>query len=126
MVVDTSILLAIFFNEKSGPWAADQLQQNRRDLQMSTVNYAEALILIQDRQPHLFAEIREAIESSSIRLVAPTPELAETAAAARWRYPLNLGDCFAFALAKHEDSPLLTLDADFRRVDVAVVRPKSG
>ena len=82
MVVDTSILLAIFFNEKSGPWAADQLQQNRRDLQMSTVNYAEALILIQDRQPHLFAEIREAIEASSIRLVAPTSDHAETAAAA--------------------------------------------
>ena len=125
MVVDTSILLAIFFNEKSGPWAADQLQQNRRDLQMSTVNYTEALILLQDRQPHLFAEIREAIESSSIRLVAPTPELAETAAAARLRYPLNLGDCFAYALAKHEDCPLLTLDADFRNTDVAVVRPKS-
>ena len=126
MVVDTSILLAIFFNEKSGPWAADQLQQNRRDLQMSTVNYAEALILIQDRQPHLFAEIREAIESSSIRLVAPTAGQAETAASARLRYPLNLGDCFAYALAKHESCPLLTLDADFRKTDVAVVRPKSG
>lgn len=126
MVVDTSILLAIFFNEKAGPWAADQLQQNRRDLQMSTVNYAEALILIQDRQPHLLAEIREAIESSSIRLVAPTPEHAETAAAARLRYPLNLGDCFAYALAKHEDCPLLTLDADFRKTDVAVARPKPG
>jgi ribonuclease VapC len=125
LVVDTSILLAIFFNEKSGPWAADQLQQNRRDLQMSSVNYAEAHIQIQDRQPHLFAAIREAIESSSIRLVAPTPEQAETAAAARLRFPLNLGDCFAYALAKHEGCPLLTLDADFRKVDVAVVRPKS-
>lgn len=125
MVVDTSILLAIFFNEKNGPWAADQLQQNQRDLQMSTVNYAEALILIQDRQPHLSSAIREAIESSSIRLVAPSPEHAETAAAARLRYPLNLGDCFAYALAKHEDCPLLTLDADFRKADIAVVRPKS-
>ena len=125
MVVDTSILLAIFFNEKFGPWATDQLQQNRRDLRMSTVNYAEALILIQDRQPQLFASIREAIEASSVRLVAPTAGQAETAASARLRYPLNLGDCFAYALAKHEDCPLLTLDRDFRRTDLTVVLPKS-
>ena len=125
MVVDTSILLAIFFNEKFGPWATDQLQLSRRDLRMSTVNYAEVLILIQDRQPQLFPVIREAIEASSIRLVAPTPDQAETAASARLRYPLNLGDCFAYALAKQEDCPLLTLDRDFRRTDLTVVLPKS-
>ena len=92
-------------------------------LLMSTVNYAEALILIQDRQPHLFAELRDALQSSSIRLVAPTPEHAETAAAARLRYPLNLGDCFAYALARHEDVPLLTLDRDFRRTGLKLVLP---
>jgi ribonuclease VapC len=124
VVVDTSILLAIFFNEKHGPWATDQLQQNRFDLQMSTVNYAEVLILIEDRQPHLFTAIREAIEASSIRLVAPTAGQAEMAAAARHRYPLNLGDCFAYALAKQENSPLLTLDRDFRKTDIGVVLPK--
>ena len=126
MVVDTSILLAVFFNEEFGPWATDQLQQNRQRLRMSTVNYAEALILIQDRQPHLFHEIRAAIQGSSIRLVAPTPEQAEIAAAARLRYPLNLGDCFAYALAKHEECPVLTLDRDFRQTDVRVVLPKTG
>ena len=125
MVVDTSILLAIFFNEKFGPWAADQLRQNRNDLWMSTVNYAEALILIQDRQPQLFSGLREAIEVSSIRLAPPTAGHAETAASARLRYPLNLGDCFAYALAKHEDCALLTLDRDFRRTDLMVVLPKS-
>jgi uncharacterized protein with PIN domain len=42
------------------------------------------------------------------------------------RYPLNRDDCFACALAKLEDCPLLTLDADFRKTDVAVVRQKAG
>ena len=125
MVVDTSILLAIFFNEKAGPWAADQLQQNRRDLQMSTVNYAEVLILVHDRQPNAYKEIREAIETSSIRLVPPTERHAEVAAVARVRYPLNLGDCFAYALAKDEDRRLLTLDRDFRRTDLRVVLPRT-
>ena len=126
MVVDTSILLAVFFNEEFGPWAMDQLQQHRQRLRMSTVNYAEALILILDRQPQLFHEIRAAIQASSIRLVAPTPEQAEIAAAARLRYPLNLGDCFAYALAKHEECPVLTLDRDFRQTDVRVILPKTG
>ena len=114
MVVDTSILLSVFFNESSGPWALDQLQKNRQRLRMSTVNYAEALILIQDRQPHLFRQIRDRIEESSIRMVPPTVEHAEIAASARLRYPLNLGDCFAYALAKQEGCPVLTLDRDFR------------
>ncbi len=125
MVVDTSILLAVFFNEESGPWATDRLQENRPRLRMSTVNYAEALILIQDRQPHLVSEIREAIAASSIRLVAPTAEQAEVAAAARLRYPLNLGDCFAYALARQEDCPLLTLDRDFLKTDLRVVIPRA-
>ena len=92
---------------------------------MSTVNYAEALILIEDRQPQLFDEIRNSIRSSSIRLVPPTPAKAEIAAAARLRYPLNLGDCFAYALAKQEECPLLTLDRDFRNTDVPVILPKT-
>jgi ribonuclease VapC len=126
VVVDTSILLAVIFNEKFGAWALDRLQERAASLRMSTVNYAEALILIQDRQPHLFDQIRDTIRASSIRLVAPTPEQAELAASARLRYPLNLGDCFAYALAKAEECPLLTLDRDFRKTDVPVVLPKTG
>lgn len=90
---------------------------------MSTVNYAEVLILAQDRQPKAAAEIRDAIENSSIQLVPPTAHQAEIAATARLRYPLNLGDCFAYALAKEQGSSVLTLDRDFRRTDVPVVLP---
>ena len=125
MVIDTSILLAIFFNEKAGAWALDRLQESADSLRMSTVNYAEALTLIEDRQPQLFDEIRNSIRSSSIRLVAPTPAQAEIAAAARLRYPPNLGDCFAYALARQEDCPLLTLDRDFRNTDIPVILPKT-
>ena len=45
------------------------------------------------------------------------------AAAARLRYPFNLGDCFAYALAKEQNEPLLTLDRDFRRADIPVILP---
>ncbi|MBI1788733.1 MAG: type II toxin-antitoxin system VapC family toxin [Acidobacteria bacterium] len=117
--------MAILFNEESAPWVVDQLQGNVT-LRMSTVNYAEALILVEDRSPHRLQEVRKAIEESSIRLVPPTAEHAEVAAAARLRYPINLGDCFAYALAKEEDCPLLTLDRAFRRTDLTVILPRRG
>jgi ribonuclease VapC len=125
VVVDTSALLAVFFNEKSGPWVLDHLQANSSDLAMSTVNYAEVLILVQDRQPEAYKEIRDAIDASSIRLIPPTERHAEIAASARLRYPLNLGDCFAYALAKDEDCALLTLDRDFRRSNLRVILPSA-
>jgi ribonuclease VapC len=121
MVVDTSILLAIFFNEKAGAWAAEQMETHRAALRMSTVNLTETLIRLEDRQPQLFEELREKIFQSSIRFVTPSINQAELAAKARLQYPLNLGDCFAYALAKDEDCAILTLDADFQDTDLVVV-----
>lgn len=124
MVVDTSALLAVVFHESLGLWVVEQLQANRDYLLMSSVNYAEVLILLQSKQPAHAAMIREEIEQTSIRVVPSTPQHAEIAAAARLKYPLNMGDCFAYALAKEEDCPLLTLDRDFRNTDISVVLPK--
>lgn len=124
MVVDTPILLAVFFNEEHGAWAVRQLEKNKLSLRMSTVNLAETLILIKDRQPQLFEEIKDKIYASSIRFVPPPQTQAEIAAIARLKYPLNLGDCFAYALAKEENCPVLTLDKDFQKVDIPVILPK--
>jgi ribonuclease VapC len=124
VVVDTSALLAVIFRETVGPWVVEQLQANRDHLLMSSVNYAEVLILIQSKQPTDAALVRQAIERTSIRMVPSTPQHAEIVAAARLRYPLNLGNCFAYALAKDEDCRLLTLDRDFRNTDISVVLPK--
>lgn len=123
MVVDTSAVLAILFGEAHGPWAAERLQENVGSLCMSTVNLAETLILLRDRQPARYADLETAILESGIRFVAPDPEQARQAAEARIRFPLNLGDCFAYALARSEGCPLLTLDRDFRHVDIPVVLP---
>ena len=81
------------------------------------------MIRLRDRQPQLADEIEEEVLTSGIRFVPPNVEQARLAARARLRYPLNLGDCFAYALAKDEGCPILTADRDFRRVDVPVVLP---
>jgi ribonuclease VapC len=123
MVVDTSVVLAVFFAEVEGAWAAGQLAEHAPALRMSTVNLAEALILIRDRQPALADELEERLFASGIRFMPPDSAQARIAARARLRFPLNLGDCFAYALAVSENCPILTVDRDFRAVDQPVLMP---
>ncbi len=40
----------------------------------------------------------------------------------RHRAGLNFGDCFAYALAKEKDEPLLFKGDDFRRTDIEVAK----
>ena len=90
---------------------------------MSTVNLAEALIIIRDRQPGLADELEKRLLSSEIRFIAPDQSQARIAARARLQFPLNLGDCFAYALARSESCGILTVDSDFRSLDVPVTLP---
>ena len=126
MVVDTSVLLSVLFDEVHADWAQQQLEEYAGRLRMSTVNLAETLIRLGDRQPQLAEELEEDLLTSGIRFVAPDLEQARLAAAARLRWPINLGDCFAYALAIREESPILTLDADFLRVDCPLIMPERG
>jgi ribonuclease VapC len=123
VVVDTSIVLAVFFDEEGGSWAAGQLAEHAASLRMSTVNLAEALIRVRDRQPTLADELEDRLITSGIRFIPPDVAQAKVAARARLRFPLNLGDCFAYALSVAEDCPILTVDRDFRRVDRPVLLP---
>ncbi len=123
MVVDTSVLLAIFFEEPHARWAAERLTENGPLLVMSTVNLTETLIRLRDRQPARFEDLEDRVLSSGIRFVPPDVEQARFAAQARLAYPLNLGDCFVYALAIAEDCEILTLDADFRSLEWPIVVP---
>lgn len=123
MVIDTSAILAVFFAERHGDWVATQMMTHVRELRMSTVNLTETLIHLQDRQPQLFHELEEKLLYSGIRFVAPDLEQSRIAALARLQFPLNLGDCFAYALAKQENCPILTLDKDFRVLSHTIISP---
>ncbi|MEK6608861.1 MAG: type II toxin-antitoxin system VapC family toxin [Myxococcota bacterium] len=123
MIVDTSALLAVLFEEPHAAWVVDQLKGSVANLRMSTVNLAEALIIVRDRQPGAYARIEAAILGGVLRFVPPTVEHARLAAEARLRFPIHLGDCFAYALARAEGERLLTLDLDFKKTDVALAMP---
>ncbi len=123
--MDTSILLSVFFAEPHAEWSVRNLREYRGALRMSTVNLAETLIILRDRQPKHFAQLEHRVLTSGIKFMAPDLDQARSAAEARLRYPLNLGDCFAYALARSEQVGILTLDTDFRSVDVPVILPSA-
>jgi ribonuclease VapC len=122
MVVDTSAMLALLFGEPEAPWVAAQMNARRGGLRMSTVNLTETLIHLRDRSQDARAA-EDALSRCGIEYIPPDPTQAGLAAVARMRWPLNLGDCFAYALARHLGEPLLALDRDFRHVDVEVIGP---
>ena len=123
MTVDSSLILAILFAEPSHAWAEQRLGEHAGRLCMSTVNLTEVLIRLRDRRPADFVALERQILNSGIEFVPPDVEQARIAAQARLRYPLNLGDCFAYALARTRNLALLTLDTDFKAVDIPVVIP---
>jgi ribonuclease VapC len=123
MVVDSSVLLAVLFNEANSVWAAEQLNLHSGSLRMSTVNLAEVLIRLRDRFPSRGSEFELRLEGLGINYMAPDVAQARLAAEARKKYPLNLGDCFAYALAVVERCGVLTTDQDFRNVGVSVTLP---
>ena len=125
MVIDTSALLAIWFRESTGEWAALKMNQNAGDLLMSTVNLAETLILLKDRLPEDADRLERALLGAGIEFVAPDIEQARIASSARLRFRLNLGDCFAYALASVREVPVLSCDRDFRALDIESVLPPS-
>ena len=93
---------------------------------ISAATVAEALIVAGRRG--LDAEMTELIDGLGLEIanvsLATARQVAD--AYARWGkgvHPagLNFGDCFAYAVAKTCDCPLLHVGADFARTDVASV-----
>jgi len=122
MVIDSSAILAIYFDEPTTD-AVLACMRSADQLVMSTVNLAEVLIRLHDRDPAMFEIQKRRLLEEPILFIPPDTAQATLAANARHRFPLNLGDCFAYALAKTQNLPLLTLDNDFRKTDVTVIRP---
>jgi len=120
MVVDTSALLAVLFAEPQAARMAQILSAAAQPM-MSAANYTECLIRVLDRAPQAAASLERVLAEFALEIVPVDRTLAHAAALARLQYPINLGDCYAYALAKQRALPLLTLDADFGKTDVEIV-----
>jgi ribonuclease VapC len=125
MIVDSSTIIAILRDEPDAAAMAEALQEApiRR---ISAVTYVEAAVVADnDRNPLLSRRFDGLVRDAQMLVEPVTARQAELARQAyrdfgkgRHKAGLNLGDCFAYALAKEMDEPLLFKGDDFCHTDV--------
>ena len=125
MIVDTSAIVAILRREAGGAEFFERVVQADRPA-MSAVTLVEAAMVIEGRGGRQAgAGLDNFLDDADVEIVAVTTDTARLAREA-WRiwgkgnHParLNLGDCFAYALARQRDQALLFKGEDFARTDV--------
>ena len=123
MIVDASAILAVLLREPEGHDFMQTLA-GEQELSMSPINYLEACVRLMRRKEDP-GTVDELMALSAIRLADVTAEQAKFAREAYERFgkgnhpaQLNLGDCFAYALAKVRGEPLLFKGDDFRQTDI--------
>lgn len=125
IAVDTSALVAILLRE---PRARDCMGALETDdaVLISAGTLAEVLVVAGRR--NVGAEMAALVERLAIDVRPVTAETARRVARAyeQWGkgfHPasLNLGDCFAYAVAKENGCPLLFVGDDFSKTDVESV-----
>jgi len=131
IVVDSSAVIAIFRQEHDADDYA-RIIATDDDPVMSAANLVEISIVLRglkeiapDRAERWLDDF---IEAAGIRIEPVTPDQANAARSAHLQFGkgtghsagLNYGDCFAYALAKVMEAPLLCKGNDFRSTDIGI------
>ena len=125
MVIDTSAILAILFDEPERR-AFNEAIEAAETRVLSAATFVEVSIVIESR--HGAEGLRDLdifLERAGIELAAVDSEQAHVArrgfsrfGKGRHRAGLNYGDCFSYALATVLGEPLLYKGDDFRHTDI--------
>lgn len=124
IIADASAILAILLVEPDRDLFVAKCQ-GASELVMSPVNYWEVLVRAQALDGARGEERAEQVmRSFDIKVANIDADVARAAADAFARFGkraparLNLGDCFAYALAKSRGAPLLFKGDDFTKTDI--------
>ena len=127
MILDTSAVLAILFDESDADLYREAVADDEARL-MSTANFVEAGIrLVHGRQsPIPYRQLDVLAKAIDLSLEPVTADQAHLAIEAYRDFgkgsghpaQLNFGDCFAYALAKASGHPLLFKGDGFVQTDV--------
>ena len=128
IAVDTSALVAIVFGESDAETLLEVIQ--REVTLLSAANLLEAAIVAEARQGLDAARDLDLLVSGAIHEIVPVDEGQIAAGVQAWRRfgkgrhaaGLNVGDCFAYALAKTRDAPLLFTGENFTQTDLPAAR----
>ena len=126
MIVDSSALIAISRGEPESAICFRTLLDSPLT-RISAANWLEATIVVDGwRDPEASRELDALIERFKVTVEPVTIHQARIAREAYRRFgrgsghpaKLNFGDCFAYALAKNLNEPLLFVGQDFVHTDV--------
>lgn len=126
MIIDTSAIIAILFDEEDAHHYADAIAKYEL-CRLSVANQHE-LVMVLSRLGNMEAiyQADRWIERQKIIIEPVTLEQATEARKAfldfgKGRHPagLNYGDCFAYALAATKHEPLLFKGNDFAKTDIS-------
>jgi ribonuclease VapC len=131
MFVDASAIVAILTGEPEADALADLLEAARSPITSPIAIFEATLGICRKRRTsveHAEADVREFLALARIETVPITLKEAETALTAFSRYgkgrahpaQLNLGDCFAYAVAKNHRTSLLFKGEDFSKTDIRI------
>ena len=130
MIVDTSALIAILRDEPEATFCAMAIE-TAPQRRISAASFLETAVVIDgSRDPVASRRFDELIKASGLIVEPVTEDQAKIARDAYRDFgkgsghpaQLNFGDCFAYALAKAKDEPLLFKGNDFTHTDVTPVR----
>jgi ribonuclease VapC len=135
MFIDASAIVAILTREPEADAMADALQEASSPITSPIAVFEAVLGICRKRHASVEeagADVGDFLELAGARTVAITEEDAATALAAFSRYgkgrghpaQLNLGDCFAYAMATNHRVPLLFKGEDFDKTDILFALPR--
>ena len=128
MVIDTSAIIACLLDEPERASLVAAMERDPVKL-ISVVGVVEAsLVLIGRKRAGGLRDLEAFLDDGEIERISVDVRQAEAAVEAfrrfgrgRHRARLNIGDCFAYALAKTTGEPLLFKGEDFARTDIQAV-----
>lgn len=126
IIIDSSALIAIMLDEAEGKSFAMAITGDDEPL-MSVGNALECFMVLAAKRSDATEYLEVFLYNHRIRLepITLTQLVFARQAFAQYgkgRHPagLNFGDCFAYALAKSMDAPLLFKGDDFRKTDIRI------
>lgn len=129
IVVDTSALMATLQGERISDACIEVLAEAHRVF-ISAASVTEALIVAGGRG--LGKDMNAIFDRFGCEIVSVTSSFAFAAARAHTRWgrgfhpaALNFRDCFAYALSKDRNCPLLFVGDDFSQTNIVPVLPKT-
>ena len=131
IVLDSSAVLAVLFQEPEAPQLIDAIEA-ASSLTISVANALECAMRLAPRPGLDDSDKLDAFFALyQVRLATVDMAQYRLARAAyltygKGRHPaaLNFGDCFAYALAKAQAAPLLFVGGDFSQTDLPSALPK--